>query len=162
MTSHVQLSQRAVAAVQHHLRQRGQHLVLQQLPDERMAIIALVGTGPRGGPVLAVRVSRPRWGTKHVTAHSALTGRRKRYHYRYRYCHWNLHSHGKPVAAQPDVWVLVIAGRPLREAIVVPASVVGTIKAVDWLLDGTHPRSRLAPYVGRWDVLGGAEVRRVA
>ena len=162
MISHVQRSQRALTAVQHYLRRRGQHLVLQQLPDERMAIIALAGTGPRGGPVLGVRVSRPRWGMKHITTHSALTGRRKQYHYRYRYCHWNLHSHGKPLAVQPDMWVLVIAGRPLREAIVVPASVVGRIKAVDWILGAKHLRSRLAPYVGRWDVLGGAEVRRVA
>jgi len=151
MTSHVQLSQRAVAAVRHRL-----HVAA---PLGRTAMLCVFGERTRN---VAVRVSRPRWGTKHITAHSALTGRRKQYHYRYRYCHWNLHSHGKPVTVQPDVWVLIVAGRPLREAIVVPAAVVGHIKAVDWILTGTHPRSRLAPYVGRWDVLSGAEVRRVA
>src|SRR3990167_3435425 len=123
MISHVQRSQRALTAVQRHLRQLGVWAVPQRLVYERCAVLVVVRQKKpvASAGLIGVRVSRPRWGTKHVTAHSALTGRRKRYHYRYRYCHWNLHSHGKPVAAQPDVWVLVIAGRPLREAIVVPA-----------------------------------------
>lgn len=149
------LHARGVAYVVRQLRRRG----CRALPT-----IGLVGAGGVTFTVVApcgdrwsaaVRVARRRMVTHRVT----VGGRR--YSFNYPTLHWNLHVHGRR-GCQPQVWVLVAIGRPMR-VFVVPAAVIGSTAKTMQLLDtasaGQHTRrrarARVRAYLDRWEVIVG-------
>jgi len=145
-----EIHDRGVRYVTQALRRRGAHVETHKGNDPITLSV--------NGLTVAVRVAQSRVAPHHVT----VGGRS--YHYSYPTIHWNLHVHGAR-GCQPDVWVLVVVGAPVR-VFIVPAEVIGSSAKTAQLLDTERARQRkgakLRAYEGHWAVIIGRQAKEQA